>query len=151
MNVITHEFAYCIHPQATIDEKKSLYRPSSASGFPHVLRALSKYHDRGWQIIHRLPDHGAFGRSPLFPFGSRQISDAKSLKIQWLPALDLPASNIVHNSWGTSYDSHMIPRVHGVFCRANRLRSTYIFTCDKDEGYFQLIWKKLQEKYPGDR
>lgn len=151
LNIITHDYAYCLYPKATLDKKKSLYLPSAFATVPHVMSALNKYRDRGWDVVNRLHDYEAFGDEPLFPFGPRRVSDAKSLKIRWCPVLDIPSSTIDINSWIVSYDGSMIPQFHGVLCRANRLRRSYILSCDKGEDYFQSIWKKLQEKNPGDR
>ena len=57
MNVISYEKAYCLFPQATLEERRTLLSSSCRGKGKHRLAGLAKYAARGFKILYDLPRH----------------------------------------------------------------------------------------------
>lgn len=74
MNIISHEYAYCLFPRATIHEHRSLMccmTPNTAQPL-----ALKKYQERGFTIVETTSPNQA-GVDPGIPVGARYVGDSK--------------------------------------------------------------------------
>ncbi|KAI0751176.1 hypothetical protein C8Q80DRAFT_1119033 [Daedaleopsis nitida] len=55
MNVISYEKAYCLFPQATLEERRTLISSSCRGKGKHRLEGLLKYQQRGFRVVYSLP------------------------------------------------------------------------------------------------
>ena len=69
MNVISYEKAYCLFPQATLEERRTLLSSSCRRKGKHRLAGLAKYAARGFKILYDLPRHEVQPdpATPLYP------------------------------------------------------------------------------------
>ena len=69
MNVISYEKAYCLFPQATLEERRTLLSSSCRGKGKHRLAGLAKYAARGFKILYDLPRHEVQPdpATPLYP------------------------------------------------------------------------------------
>ncbi len=82
MNVISYEKAYCLFPQATLEEHRTLLSSSCRGKGKHRMDGLLKYHQRGWEVLYTLPLAEVIPdpASPLYPtFMSRNGAIALDL------------------------------------------------------------------------
>ncbi|RDX55338.1 hypothetical protein OH76DRAFT_1396720 [Lentinus brumalis] len=57
MNVISYEKAYCLFPQATLEERRTLLSTSCRGRGKPRMDGLAKYQMRGFQVLYDLPQH----------------------------------------------------------------------------------------------
>ncbi|KAI0681875.1 hypothetical protein C8T65DRAFT_690547, partial [Cerioporus squamosus] len=81
MNVISYEKAYCLFPQATLEQRRTLLSSSCRGKGKHRMDGLAKYQLRGFQVLYDLPHHEVLPdpATPLLPsFRRDRISRAES-------------------------------------------------------------------------
>lgn len=84
MNIITFRAAYCLFPQATLEERRSLLSSSNTGIYRNRGQALAKYMQRGFEIVFHIPTESFTCNRPSFPLGWRWIDDENS----WVIPLD---------------------------------------------------------------
>ncbi|KAI0758171.1 hypothetical protein C8Q74DRAFT_1373203 [Fomes fomentarius] len=84
MNVISYEKAYCLFPQATLEEHRTLLSSSCRGKGKHRMDGLLKYHQRGWEVLYTLPLAEVIPdpASPLYPTFMR-VSTKPSFRMGW--------------------------------------------------------------------
>ncbi|RPD67435.1 hypothetical protein L227DRAFT_491594 [Lentinus tigrinus ALCF2SS1-6] len=73
MNVISYEKAYCLFPQATLEERRTLLSSSCRGKGKHRMEGLAKYQARGFDILYDLPHNEVLPdpATPLYPAPQR--------------------------------------------------------------------------------
>ncbi|RPD81365.1 hypothetical protein L226DRAFT_608610 [Lentinus tigrinus ALCF2SS1-7] len=76
MNVISYEKAYCLFPQATLEERRTLLSSSCRGKGKHRMEGLAKYQARGFDILYDLPHNEVLPdpATPLYPAPQRSRS-----------------------------------------------------------------------------
>ena len=135
MNVIAWDYAYCLYPRATLEERRSLV--CRADG-PNQVTAEAKYRARGWEIVHSLPPCAPYDRA--FPSGLRFMGDPNMWRLKLDTAQILPpfppsqhgsrlsTDPVAATSWkldqiGPGGD---VPHVSYVTLKSNFLRNQYV-------------------------
>jgi hypothetical protein len=95
MNLITHNKAYSIYPRATFFERRSLTHLHPTKDF----KALLKYENRGWTLVHSFHPKDYASPSSSFAVGPRRLGDKRCWTIDLLPVMDLPRGDIESNTW----------------------------------------------------
>lgn len=105
MNLITHDKAYSIFPQATFEDRRSLIFVKAGDS---AARARAKYEERGWEFVEGYEDQQ---RDPLSPFakGIRRLGDYKCWSISLHPEGDRTTSLWESNSWKLGYANNLTP------------------------------------------
>ncbi|KAI0722521.1 hypothetical protein C8Q76DRAFT_645374 [Earliella scabrosa] len=95
MNVISYEKAYCLFPQATLEERRTLLSSSCRGRGKHRMDGLLKYHQRGFDVLYSLPASEVVPdpATPLYPtFYRASASDSTgALDLTALPTAAPPA------------------------------------------------------------
>ncbi|KAI0323130.1 hypothetical protein GY45DRAFT_1212045, partial [Cubamyces sp. BRFM 1775] len=79
MNVMSYEFAYCLFPRATLEERCTLLNRSSHDGERRI-EGMQKYRGRGFRVIESLGWDEFLADSP-FSFALRWVGDSHSWTI----------------------------------------------------------------------
>jgi len=91
MNLITHDKAYSIFPQATFEDRRSLVFVNEGDS---AIKAREKYEERGWTFVEGYEVQPLDRRSP-FAKGVRRLGDSKCWSI-----------SLHHENDGTACTSH---------------------------------------------
>jgi hypothetical protein len=105
MNLITHDKAYSIFPQATFEDRRSLIFVKDGDS---MVKAREKYEERGWTFVE---GHDIHQRDPLseFGIGIRRLGDSKCWSISLYPNQSHTKSVWESNSWKLMYGNDLTP------------------------------------------
>ena len=94
MNVISYEKAYCLFPQATLEERRTLLSSSCRGRGKHRMDGLLKYHQRGFDVLYSLPASEVVPdpATPLYPtfYRTSEVDSTAALVLTALPAASTP-------------------------------------------------------------
>ena len=107
MNLVTHDKAYSIFPQATFEDRRSLIFVKDGDS---AVKAHAKYEERGWAFVEGCEVQT---QDPLSPFGkgNRRLGDSKCWSISLHPEQDRTTSHChwESNSWKLVYTNNRTP------------------------------------------
>lgn len=135
MNLITHEKAYCLFPQATLEERRSLTYLHPVSAIEPDQIAYDKYSERGWDLVNGITRDEFDDPYSSFARGTRFVSDRKcwTLPIQPLRE-DLLESNVEINSFALEYDENLRPVFSSSHLDLDELQQPYVLL-EEDADY----------------
>jgi len=108
MNLITHDKAYSIFPQATFEDRRSLIFVKEGDS---AIKACEKYEERGWTFTEGYEIQPLNRQSP-FVKGIRRLGDSKCWSISLHPEKDGTActSSWDSNSWRLTFPNNRPPK-----------------------------------------
>jgi hypothetical protein len=110
MNFITHDKAYCLFPQATLEERRALTYLYPSVGSEADQNSYHKYKERGWELGHSITRKEFDDPYSSFARGTRFVGDSKCWTFPVLPLReDLPESNAEINSFALEYNENLKP------------------------------------------
>lgn len=110
MNFITHDKAYCLFPQATLEERRALTYLDPSFGSEGEKNTYHKYVGRGWELRDSLTRDEFDDPYSSFARGTRFVGDGKCWTLPVLPLReDLPENNADINSFALEYDENIQP------------------------------------------
>ncbi|KAJ3899303.1 hypothetical protein F5879DRAFT_926344 [Lentinula edodes] len=106
MNIFTHCSAYCLFPQLTLEEKKTLLINIQLPLTEVQANALNKYEQRGFCIIHQPPLYSVVNPTSSLTFlCPRFMGDSHCYKIpfEYVGKGEVKPDFVEANSWGIIY------------------------------------------------
>ncbi|KAJ4472851.1 hypothetical protein C8J55DRAFT_563092 [Lentinula edodes] len=106
MNIFTHRSAYCLFPQLTLEEKKTMLINIQLPLTEVQANALSKYERRGFKIVHQPPLRSVVNEASSLTFlRPRFVGDSHCYKVPFehVGKGEVKPDFVEANSWGITY------------------------------------------------